>query len=211
MYEDRLRRIEEHGPYPRVWLDVGCGGGGMLECASNAGFQVEGIEPGPSARIARSRLGHSVYETDLKGARTRFLFDGYGVVSYFHVLEHVYDPLAELQLARGILAQNGLLVLEVPYFDSISWRLLGSRHRHFYRGHRSYFNSRSLARLLHRAGYSIEVCEVVPYWVSVDWLLMRVGGAFDRFRRFLPEAIGNRLLRIDLRDVLMAIAKKSES
>ena len=57
MYRDRLERVTQHGPAPKTWLDVGCGGGGMLKCVSDAGFEAEGVEPSSAADHISSQLG----------------------------------------------------------------------------------------------------------------------------------------------------------
>ena len=134
----------------------------------------------------------------------------YGVVSYFHVLEHVLDPPAELLMARGLIAPKGLLVVEVPFFDSLPWRLLGSRHRHFYRGHRSYFNKRSLSALLAKAGFTVMTCEAVPYFMTMDWLLMRLGSGTGILRRGVGRSLRGRCLKINTGEYLMAVARKRD-
>ena len=73
--------------------------------------------------------------------RSSFDRERHGVISYFHVLEHVWDPVTSLSTARALLDKSGLLVVEVPFFDSLPWKIFGTMHRHFYRGHRSDFNA----------------------------------------------------------------------
>lgn len=208
MYRDRIRRIEAYRPKPKSWLDIGCGGGGLLRCAMDVGWQVEGVEPGPAADIVAAELRIRVHKSDLAGARSNLDSDGYGVVSYFHVLEHVPDPNAELLLAREVCAQDGLLVLEVPLFDALAWRILGTRHRHFGRMHRSYFTRKAVSTFLSRSGFSVVECRRVPYFCSIGWLLtrLRVPAAV---RVKLPVPVLDRPVRIDLADVLLVIAEKN--
>ena len=60
MYRDRLGRVERYSPAPKTWLDVGCGGGGMLKCVADAGYLAEGIELSPSADTISNRVISSV-------------------------------------------------------------------------------------------------------------------------------------------------------
>jgi hypothetical protein len=133
----------------------------------------------------------------------------YGVISYIHTLEHVLNPVEELQTVRQLLGRRSILVIEVPFFGTLSWTLLGTRHRHFYRLHRSYFNDRSLSVLLFRTGYEVVLCQKVPYWITVGWLAMRLGKS-GAPGTLLPEAIARRSVRVDLRDILMTVAKRAE-
>lgn len=211
MYEDRLSRIERHRPAPRSWLDIGCGGGGLLRCVADHGFEAEGIELSPSAdRIGRT-LGITVHRRLLKAARAQLLHAPYGVVSYFHVLEHVHDPVEELAVAREVVGDGGILAVEVPHFDTFFWRLVGSRHRHFYRSHLSYFNETSLSGLLAKTGFDLLSLESVPYVMSVAWALRRLGGPVAALRRVLPDAISNRRISINSGEYLLAVARKSHS
>lgn len=208
LYEDRLRRVEKYQPVPKSWLDVGCGGGGFLKVAAAAGYEVQGVEPSPAAEIASAQYNIPVYKSDLTTMLSELSTAEYGVISYFHVLEHVFDPLAELQVARQLLNEKSLLVIEVPFFDTFSWKIFGSRHRHFYRGHRHYFNETSMRALLSRAGFSVLELGRAPYYMTVDWLMMRLGGISKKTRPFTPDFLLNQVVRMDLGDLLLVIAKK---
>jgi len=209
MYRDRLAAIEHHAPEPRTWLDIGCGGGGMLRCVRDAGFAAEGIEPSPAADYISSQLGIAVHKKPLSEVRADLSRAEYGVVSYFHVLEHVLDPRTELLLAGQLLAASGLLVVEVPFFDSFPWKIFGHRHRHFYRAHRSYFNKRSLTALLKRTGFELVRCEAVPYYMTLDWLLMRLRGASGPHRSLVGSGLFQRCLAINTGEYLLAVARKA--
>jgi len=210
MYVDRIRRIVKYNPQPQKWLDVGCAGGGLLQCVSRMGFYVEGIEPGPAAGVVSSKLNFVIHRSDLHGARGLLAAEQYGVVSYFHVLEHVFDPIQELSSARQILSPSGILVIEVPWFNSLSWRVLGTHHRHFTRYHRSYFTPQSLSFLLYRTAFHLIEHTRVPYYVSLDWLLMRKKSPIW-LRKWVASIPGSKIVRADLGDVLFVIARKEGS
>jgi SAM-dependent methyltransferase len=207
MYRDRLARVERYQPAPRIWLDVGCGGGGLLKCARDAGYEVEGIELSPSADVITREFGIPVHKLPLAEVVGQLRHRAFGVVSYFHVLEHVPDPVGELRLAKTLLGPQGVLVVEVPFFDSLPWKVLGSRHRHFYRGHRSYFNRQSLEAILMATGFGVLEAGSVPYQMTADWLLMRLGSPAQRVRRSLPPRILRRSVPINTGEYLLAIAR----
>ena len=179
----------------------------MLSCAAKAGYQVEGIELAASAATIASQLGIVVHTRTLAQCVPDLRFTAYGVISYFHVLEHLYDPVTELLTARQALGQNGVLIIEVPYFGTLSWKLLGQKHRHFYRGHRSYFNPESLSKLLGRTGYTVVAWEKVPHFISMRWLLMRLG--LSKVTQALPKWMADKPVRVDLNDMLLLAAKRA--
>jgi SAM-dependent methyltransferase len=208
MYEDRIRRVESHQPVSRSWLDVGCGGGGLLRCVVARGYRAEGLELSPSGDRVAQALGIPVHRRPLKTVTRALRLGPFGVVSYFHVLEHVHDPLDELLTASEVIAADGLLVVEVPHFDTILWRIFGSRHRHFYPGHLSYFNRRSLCVLLDKAGFLVERIESVPYVMTVSWALRRLAGPAARLPRLLPGIVGNRRISVNSGEYLLAVARR---
>ena len=178
----------------------------MLSKAAGAGYEVEGIEPSPLADTVAAHTGLTVHCGTLQGARSCLRLKEYGVITYFHVLEHVHDPVAELQTARELLSTDGILAVEVPFFDTLSWRIFGTRHRHVWQCHRSYFNVRSLSELFRRTGYKVLAWEKVPYMISLGWLLKRLG--LGVLAKALPRRVARVAMRIDLGDVLLMTAQR---
>ena len=137
---------------PSTLLEIGCGGGYFLEAARAAGIDVRGVEPAADgAEHARSSLGLAVTTGRFEDVPLQARLDA---VCAFHVLEHVDDPPAFLSRARGLLADGGLLALEVPNLDSA--RARRDRERWFnlvpdY--HLWHFAPASLAPLVERAGF----------------------------------------------------------
>lgn len=102
-------------------LDVGCGSGGFLQRASLAGWEVEGIEPDPSAaRLARSSGLGRVYES-LDQIDTRF-FD---VVTLSHVIEHVHRPDQVLKECFNLLKPQGRIWIATPNIGGYGHRKYG--------------------------------------------------------------------------------------
>lgn len=137
-------------PSPRV-LEVGCGEGRMLSVLESMGANVTGIEPDEeAARKAAARLkSGEVHATTLELAALKPPYD---VVTSWHVLEHAFDPVATLRLMRGLLADDGWLVIEVPNLavpglplDTGHWQ-----HVHLYD-----FEAVTLAATLARAGFGV--------------------------------------------------------
>ena len=83
---------------------------------------MEGVEIDQrAAEVARSKFGLRVHCGTLEGVCDR-LSGSYDVVSLYHVLEHVLDPLPFLERVRGLLAPLGLVVLRTPNSASVAAR-----------------------------------------------------------------------------------------
>jgi SAM-dependent methyltransferase len=92
-------------------LDVGTGTGQFLAIAREC-FAVKGTEVSEAAvRIARTRYGLDVVQGQIEEVQ---LGDGFDVITLYHVLEHVPDPLATVRKCRQLLNPGGLLVIAVP-------------------------------------------------------------------------------------------------
>ncbi|HWR02663.1 MAG TPA: class I SAM-dependent methyltransferase [Humidesulfovibrio sp.] len=137
------------------YLDIGCNVGHSLQAAKSVGILAHGVEVDPYPGEIARREGHTV---------VRFLEDlppgNYDIISFWETLEHIADPLAELQLASSRLAEGGLLVFTVPNLMALGLRLLREKCTYAYGGfnspgHINFFSKRSIALLLDRAGLSL--------------------------------------------------------
>ena len=116
------RAIRRPGPV----LDVGCGGGSFLHAIEGQGHPVFGSDISPkAARTAFKRYGLSTICASLP--HLPFVEGTFSVVTMFHVLEHLAEPMAALEAARRLLAPGGRLVVQVPNAACWQMLLLGER------------------------------------------------------------------------------------
>ena len=166
-YEVCVEAIERARPKvkPRgLWLDIGAATGSLLLAARNAGYEVGGAELGtPQVKICKEEHGIDVFHGTLREAAFP---DGCAeVISWRQVMEHVYEPRAELAEARRVLTDDGCLLIEVPNFGGVKYQLGRLRtwlrvSRPFWEGlnlpqHIYYFTIKSLRELLAREGFEV--------------------------------------------------------
>jgi len=134
-------------------LDIGCGNGKMLADLAARGFETVGVEPDPKAREVARQKGSEVHDGTAEHLPAEIAGQTFDVVVMTHVLEHCRVPDAALKNARDMLADGGVLYVEVPncgsvYFQThtqISEMLDIPRHLHF-------FTQDSLRDLCERVG-----------------------------------------------------------
>ena len=149
----RLRYLRPWARAGRL-LDVGAAGGAFVAEAARAGFEARGIEPVASfARLAREQLGVDVRDGRLEDAELDPPSD---VITMWHVLEHVPEPLSALaRLAVG-LTPGGVVAVEVPNADSAVARHMGPAWPSLEpEVHVNQFTPASLRLLLERAGLDV--------------------------------------------------------
>ncbi len=116
-----LSQVPRHRPDGRV-LDIGCGSGGYLAFLAGLGWTCYGIEPGANSRAyGREVLGLRIQEGPLDSCRFPDSF--FDVVTMWHVIEHLCDPVNTLREVRRILKPDGLLMLRTPNVESWEARL----------------------------------------------------------------------------------------
>ncbi len=153
--------LKAHAPVilngPHKLLDVGCATGGFLDEAKKDGWDCTGVELSQHAvDIARDEFGLNVFRDDIMSPQLQL---GFGLITMWHVLEHMIDPLAALSRARELLVPGGFLLIELPNWDSLGrvvrktkWSELRPPE------HINYFTPSSLQHAVTKAGFEIAIC-----------------------------------------------------
>jgi 2-polyprenyl-3-methyl-5-hydroxy-6-metoxy-1,4-benzoquinol methylase len=142
----RLARYREGGRF----LDVGCGGGFLVETARDLGWAAEGTEVSRSAVDFGRGKGLTIHVGVLADANLPAA--AFDAITLMEVVEHVPDPVALLRECTALLRPGGALYLTTPNWGSLSRRLLGARWSPVSRDHVVYFTPRHIRRALAAAG-----------------------------------------------------------
>jgi len=151
-YEPQIAKLF---PRPGRVLDVGCNAGELLGLLKEIGWTVAGVEasPGP-ASFARARVDAPVWQGDAEVAIPEE--ERFDLITMTHVLEHMPHPGRLLDRLRRALRPGGALLIEVPNADDALIGLWGGYYRPLCPGdHVSFFDERSLRRLLDEHGFAV--------------------------------------------------------
>ena len=120
----KRRKIERLKSKGRV-LDIGCGTGEFLNEMQLHGWQVAGVERDQqSAEFAQRTFGLEISSKDLH--QNKYLKKSLDVITFWHVLEHLYDPRETLDMTREWLKDDGIILVAVPNVVSFDARFYGS-------------------------------------------------------------------------------------
>lgn len=134
-------------------LEVGFGNGAFLERARAAGWQVVGVDPDPVVVANARGRGLNVRQGGIEAiADEQNAFD---IITMSHVIEHVHDPVATIEIAYQLLKPGGILWLETPNIMSTGHRMFESSWRGLeVPRHLTLFNWQSMSKVLHKLGFA---------------------------------------------------------
>lgn len=194
----------------RKALDVGCGNGIYLLFLKRLGWDVAGFDIANHVDPAVAAAGIPVFTGSLESLVSgRGAFD---LISMWHVLEHLPDPVADLRRIRDLLCEGGTLLVEVPNSASAAAHLM---RNHWYQWdlprHLSHFTPDSLVRLLSEVGFRVQRLSHLPKTTLPQslqsWVEKECG--WERLKSFLRREGFSRVVRV--LDLPLALARSSEN
>ena len=164
-------------PQPGRLLDFGCGSGSFLKRMAEQGWEVTGLDAAVgTVRRIQNDLGLNALAGDLPHPELQpGTFD---VVTMWHSLEHLSEPLETLREAYRLLVPGGKLIVACPNIDSWSFRRFGT---HWYGldvpRHLTHFTPTTLRLMMHTAGFRASVLKSIRHsvWLRQSARLARSG------------------------------------
>lgn len=133
-------------------VEIASNDGSLLRCFQPYGVKTLGVEPATNIAEMARRDGVETVNKFFNSATAEELRQSYGparAVIGNNVLAHVDDTLDFLRGCAGLLAEDGLVVIEVPYLRDL---LELAAYDTIYHEHHCYFSATSLERLCEAAG-----------------------------------------------------------
>jgi len=204
--ERRIRMLKSVLPNKKL-LDFGCGAGGFLQMASSLVDVATGIEL--EKRVINYWLGKLNILQNIDDAGGE-----YDLITAFHVIEHLSNPLETLKLFAKKLNTSGQIVIEVPSSEDALLTLYDCdafQHFTYWSQHLFLFNAKTLEMLARKAGLKVlAIQHVQRYSLSnhLYWLSKGMPGG-HKYWGFLdsPEmanAYANTLASLGKTDTLVA-------
>lgn len=181
-------------------LDFGCGWGGFLRLAKNYAKSVSGVELEAAARkfLEKESICMKAHIEEQEGP-----FD---MITMFHVIEHLTEPLEILEKIREKLVLGGKLIIETPNAADILLKKYGCRafaDFTYWSCHVFLYTSRSLELLMKEAGFQIVWNRQIQryplsnhlYWLTEgkpgghrEWEELNSGTMREEYQRLLEAA-----------------------
>lgn len=176
----------------RKILDFGCGVGGFLLKAKNVAHIAEGMELESRLQPHFKNNQVSVY-SNFEEITTKQ--KSYDLITAFHVLEHISDPISILESLSKILAKNGELIIEVPSANDVLLTLYESKEFSeftYWSQHLFLFDAKTFEILIQKANLKLNwIKHIQRYPLSnhLYWLAKGKPGGHKNWNHLNSEAL----------------------
>ena len=155
-------------------LDFGCGIGGFVERAQKIATSANGIELETAIRDSFKDRNLSVFPNLKNAIDSNLKWD---LITAFHVLEHLPDPLSVLNNLSSLLSTDGEIIIEVPNSEDALLSLYDSRSFQdfvYWCEHIFVFSESTLSALMTKANLKINWIKYIQryplsnhlYWLA---------------------------------------------
>lgn len=141
-------------------LDIGCGGGFMVEEAGKKGFAAEGVDANAGIVAWCQQRGLKVFQANVLDMDLA-IESKYDVVVLSAVLEHLQDPdILLTHVRQKLLKAGGLVLVSQASYDGLlprvfSWGWYGWQpQEHFW-----HFTPEAMEKLANKTGYRVVTCK----------------------------------------------------
>lgn len=180
-FRQKLKLITRHKPQGNKILEVGCAKGEFLN-ALPAYFEKYGNEINDKAcrYIEDNYKGITIYNNRIDN----IFFDEkeyckYDSIVAWHVFEHIENPSIFLENISKIIAEDGVLIIEVPNQNSLGFRLTRNNWFHLDTPrHLFHYSYQSLNRLLEKYSFKIVGYKANP----VDYCQDLISSLYMKFK-----------------------------
>ena len=135
-------------------LDVGSGSGQFLYEMKKLGLETYGLEPGNFNKSEAKKDNLKIERNSLE--KTKYKKNSFDIITLNHVLEHLNRPYEALSRVKGLLREDGILIIGIPNSRSLAHFIFGKNWyqldtpRHLFN-----YSPKNIKYLLERAGLKV--------------------------------------------------------
>lgn len=203
---NRIKKIKPTGNL----LDVGCSTGDFLDVCD--GFIPQGIELSEWAATIAKQKGLDVYKY---GINDIHMLGKYDVITMFGVIEHLENPLNDLQCLSNALNDDGIICIWTGNLDGFASRILKQKWYYIQGQHIQYFTDHSLDVLMNMVGLKKVWSGMYPYVMDCKY----ISKSLNRYKSISKisntilnsNVLKNQKITVKIPGEMFVIYKKSKS
>ncbi|MEG1876542.1 MAG: class I SAM-dependent methyltransferase [Lachnospiraceae bacterium] len=187
--DDRRVALLEKTCKEKKILDFGCGNAGFLRGIMSVAHSVSGVEIEDEARKIINAEGIKVYKSldDCK--------EKYDIITCFHVIEHLENPLIYLKTMSEHLYEGGKIIIETPNSEDALLSLYHVKEFAdftYWSPHIILYNYNTIALLAEKAGLQVKwnrQLQRYPLSNHLYWLSEKQPGGHVKWDMFNDEVL----------------------
>lgn len=213
--EDDTRRFEfiKNFITNKKILDFGSGNGGFLKQAKEVCKDVMGLE-------IESAVTNYYEKDNIKLSNNLETVDEkFDVITSFHVIEHIKEPISILEKLNNLLKENGKIIIEVPNANDALLTIYENEafsNFTYWSCHLYLYTHHTLNLLAKKAGLKVEFIKHIqryPLSNHLYWLSKDKPGGHEKWGNFLDSkeltnAYENQLASLQATDTIIACLTK---
>jgi len=152
-YNSTLNEFESYRKTNKL-LDIGCGVGHFPSVAMQRGWESFGTEYSTKAVAHARKKGINMHIGPLQTAT--FDAESFDVITSFEVIEHLNNPIEEINTIYRLLRPGGIFYCTTPNFNSLLRYWLMTDYKVIeYPEHLSYYTKKTLTKLMIANGFKL--------------------------------------------------------
>lgn len=208
--DDRRAEFTRNYVLNKKVLDFGCGSGGYIHNVKAIASYVAGVELENDKREYLLKEGIPCFESiDVLPD------EKYDVITLFHVLEHLPDPITILEKLKSHLEKDGKIIIEVPNADDALLSMYKSddfANFTYWVCHLYLYTNRTLFDLIQKCNMKASMIQQVqryPLANHLYWLSNHKPAGHKEWAAFndkeLDKMYGKRLSELGIADTIVAV------
>lgn len=195
-------------------LDFGCGSGGFINKVKGITHHIAGVELEYDKRDYITNEGTICYGN----IREIPSEERYDIITMFHVLEHLPDPIDILNQLKEHLEDGGKIIIEVPNADDALLSLYDSEefaNFTYWICHLYLYSNKTFADLMKKCGLRISMIQQIqryPLSNHLYWLSQKGPGGHQKWAALndmlLDKMYGEKLAASGIADTIIAVVEK---
>lgn len=192
-YNEILDKIEPYRKTGRL-MDVGTGIGFFAEEAIKRGWEVHGVELTDEAIEICEAKGIKMIKGKIDP--DNYAPESFDIITSFEVIEHINNPIEELENYQKILRKGGVVYVTTPNFNSLlRYRLKEKYNVITYPEHLSYYTPKTLKAVFRRCGFKTKKLETTG--ISLTRLRTSQGKSDQEY---VSETSDDEIMRLKIED-----------
>jgi 2-polyprenyl-3-methyl-5-hydroxy-6-metoxy-1,4-benzoquinol methylase len=163
-------------------VEIGTGAGGILQYFKEKRNRVFGVDMDSEYLAFGRKKGLNIIRGDVRKLK-KFKMKP-DLVIHSHVLEHLTDPIKELNYLRKIIKANTLLYIEVPGIKNLYHDYQLDFLRYLQNAHVYHFTLTTLINVLHKSGF-----EIIGETEEISSLFKKSNKKYDYYENDYEECL----------------------